>query len=106
MISCLAYSAIIYFTYCLLPGIHVESSWTAVIIAIILSLVSNFVKPFLILAIIPITILTLAFFLFIMNISALMLVSSTIGGFVVVNFWWATLGALIVSMIYSIIFSE
>ena len=99
IIKWLSYSAIIYFTCWFLPGISVESFWTAAVTAIILALVNNFVKPFLILITLPVTALTLGFFLFAINALMLMLVSSMIDGFVVAGFWWAMLFSIVLSII-------
>ena len=52
----------------LLPGVKIDSSVTAVLLAVVLALLNNFVKPLLIILTIPITVLTLGLFLLVINI--------------------------------------
>ena len=48
----------------ILPGVGVDSYTTAIIVAIVLSLLNFIVKPILIILTLPITILTLGFFFY------------------------------------------
>ncbi len=104
LIKWLVYSGIIYFTCWLLPGIKVTDFRVAVIVAAILAIINVSVKPILILLTLPVTILTLGLFLLIINALMLMLASYFVQGFVISNFWWAVLGALIISTLYHLIF--
>ncbi|GGZ31931.1 hypothetical protein GCM10007049_26630 [Echinicola pacifica] len=83
----------------LLPGVHVEDFWVAVIIAAVLSLLNFTVKPILIFLTIPITVVTLGLFLLVINALIIMLAAAIIPGFVVDGFWWALLFSLILSII-------
>jgi len=100
------YAGIVYFTCWLLPGIKVADFRIAVIVAAVLAIINAFVKPILILLTLPITILTLGLFLLVINAFMLMLTSYLVSGFVVVNFWWAILGSLIMSILYHLIFTQ
>ena len=51
----------------LLPGVHVVGYWGAIIVAVVLALLKLFVKPLLILFTLPLTIMTLGLFLFVIN---------------------------------------
>ncbi len=73
----------------LLPGVAVDSFITALLVAIVLSLLNVIVKPILVILTIPITILTLGLFLLVINALIIMLASSIISGFTVDNFWYA-----------------
>ncbi len=83
----------------LLPGIVVASFGSALWAALILGLVNMLVKPVLILLTLPITIVTLGLFLFVINALLFWFVGSVLTGFKVNGFWWAVIGALVYSLI-------
>ncbi len=87
----------------LLPGVTVESAGVAIIAALIIGLINAFVKPLLVLLTLPINILTLGLFTFIINGLLIILAASIVDGFSVENFWWALLFSFIVSFIASAI---
>ncbi len=84
-----------------LPGIGVESYWTALIVAIILGLLNIFIKPVLVILTIPVTILTLGLFLFVINALIIMLAGYLIDGFSVDGFWWALLFSILMTVLNS-----
>lgn len=104
LIKWLVYSSIIYFTCWLLPGIKIADFRVAVIVAAVLGIINVVIKPFLIFLTLPITILTLGLFLLVINAFMLILASYFVDGFVILNFWWAVLGSLIISALYHLIF--
>jgi putative membrane protein len=74
-------------------------SWTALAVAaLVLGVVNAFVRPILTLLTLPITVLTLGLFLLIVNGTAFALAAWVVPGFSVDGFWWAVLGALLVSI--------
>jgi putative membrane protein len=75
----------------LLPGVSVENYWTALIVALVLSIANIIVKPVLIILTIPITFITLGLFLLVINALIILLVDYLVDGFVVDGFWWALL---------------
>jgi putative membrane protein len=83
----------------ILPGIRVESLTTAVIAAAILGIINTFLRPVLLILTLPLTILTLGIFAFVINALMLLLVAYFVPGFEVDGFFWAFLGALIVSIV-------
>jgi putative membrane protein len=85
-----------------LPGIHVPDYTTALWVALVLGLVNVFIRPFLLLVTLPINILTLGLFTFVVNGLMFWLTSVFISSFRVDGFWWAMLGALIVSAIATV----
>tara|TARA_R110002051_G_scaffold168821_2_gene239404 strand:- start:961 stop:1311 length:351 start_codon:yes stop_codon:yes gene_type:complete len=89
----------------ILPGIGVDSYTTAIIVAIVLSLLNFIVKPILVILTLPITILTLGLFLLIINAIIILLADNLISGFEVTNIWWALLFSLLLSFLQSILFS-
>ncbi|HET9054770.1 MAG TPA: phage holin family protein [Cyclobacteriaceae bacterium] len=95
-------SVAVMLTAYLLPGAHATSFWTAMIVALVLSLVNIFVKPLLILFTIPVTILTMGLFLLVINALMIMLTDYLVQGFQVDGFWWALLFSLILSLFNSL----
>ncbi|WP_194775967.1 phage holin family protein [Pararhodonellum marinum] len=89
----------------LLPGVSVTDFWTGVVIAALLALLNVLVKPILVVLTIPITVLTLGLFLFVINALMVMIVAEIVPGFTVGNFWWALLFSLILSIINSLLSS-
>lgn len=89
----------------ILPGVGVDSYTTAIIVAIVLSLLNFIVKPILVILTLPVTILTLGLFLLIVNAIIILLADYFIDGFQVNNIWWALLFSLLLSFLQSIFYS-
>lgn len=83
----------------LLPGVHVGGFLSAVIAAVVLSLANLVIRPVLLLLTLPINILTLGLFTFVVNAMIILLVSFIVPGFKVDGFWWALLFSLILSVV-------
>lgn len=88
-----------------LPGVGVDSYWTAILVAVVLSLLNFIVKPILIIFTLPVTILTLGLFLLIINAIIILLADYLIAGFNVEGLWWALLFSLLLSLLQSVLFS-
>lgn len=86
----------------LLPGVSVDSYWTALIVTIVLALINTIIKPILIVLTIPITIITLGLFLLVINALTIELTDFVVPGFHVDGFWWALLFSLILSIFNSL----
>ena len=82
-----------------LPGVQVTDYWTALIVAVILGVLNIFVKPLLIILTIPVTIVTLGLFLFVINAFLILMTSSLVDGFNVNGFWWALIFSIIISVL-------
>lgn len=87
----------------ILPGIFIKDMFTALIVAVVLSLLDGFVKPLLILLTLPATILTLGLFLFIINACIILIDAHFVGGFKVDSFWHALLFSILLSFFNSFI---
>ena len=89
----------------LLPNLfHVENLWYAVMAAIVMGLLNNFVKPLLVIISMPITFMTLGIFYLVINGFILELTAKIVGsGFAFQSFGAAFLVALIVSIVNLII---
>lgn len=85
------------------PGISVDGIYAALIAAVVLSLLNLLVRPVLFVLTLPITILTLGLFIFILNALLFWVASSLLQGFEVAGFLPALIGALIVSVVSSIV---
>jgi len=83
----------------IVPGIHVDTFYHALIAALILGLVNALVRPILILLTLPVTILTLGVFVLVINALMILLVSTIVQGFTVTSFSSAFLGAIVLWMI-------
>jgi putative membrane protein len=90
--------AIIVTSY-LLDGIHVSGFVSAFFAAAMLGILNALFRPILILLTLPINILTLGFFTFVINALMLKTASGVIPGFDVYGFWSAIFGSLIISAI-------
>lgn len=87
----------------LVPGIKFEGIQPAILAAIILGVLNTFIKPILKIITLPLTILTLGLFSFVLNALILLLVSSIIPGFSIDGLWPAILGAIVLSVISTIL---
>ena len=83
----------------ILPGIGVDGIVPALAAAVLLGLVNAFVRPVLLILTLPITLVTLGLFLFVLNGLCFWLVASVVKGFHVAGFGSAMLGALVVSAV-------
>ena len=86
-----------------LPGIHVPDYKVALIVALVLAVLNVTLRPILKLVSFPITLLTLGLFAFIVNGFVFWLVPFIVKSFVIDTFWWAVLGAIIVSFVTGIL---
>ena len=91
-------AAIIVASY-LIQGIEVNGFFSAFFAAAILGVLNVFFRPILLILTLPINILTLGFFTFIINAVLLKMASGVISGFVVHGFWSAVFGGLIISVV-------
>lgn len=86
-----------------LSGVHVTDFWTAIIFAVVLAVLNVFAKPILILLTLPVTLITLGLFLFVINALIVLLASKFVEGFSIDSFWWGLLFSLLLSLIMSVI---
>ncbi|WP_428986995.1 phage holin family protein [Virgibacillus pantothenticus] len=84
----------------LFDSFHLEGFGTAVLASFILSILNILVKPILVILTLPITMLTLGLFLFIINAITLMMAQAVMGSsFAIDGFGTAVLAAIIISII-------
>lgn len=82
-----------------LPGITVTGFYSALIAALILGLINALVRPLALLLTLPVNILTLGLFTFVINALMFWLAASIVKGFYVAGFWPAFWGALIMWLV-------
>ena len=83
----------------LVPGIQMASFTTALVAALVLGLINAIVKPILILLTLPVTLLTLGLFIFVINGLLFWFVGSFVSGFMVSGFWAGFIGAIAYSVV-------
>ena len=83
----------------LLDGIHVSGFISAFFAAAILSILNAFFRPILLILTLPINILSLGLFTFVINALMLLMASGVIPGFNVSGFWSAVFGSLLISIV-------
>jgi len=84
-----------------LTGVHVEDYTVAIIVALVLGFLFAFLKPLLVVLTLPITIVTLGFFLIVINTIIILLANKLVTGFSVDGFWWAMLFSILLSIVQS-----
>lgn len=77
------------------PGIHVETFYSALLVALALGILNAVVRPILVILTLPITLVTLGLFTLVINAALFWLVSTWVKGFTVDGFGSAVLGALV-----------
>lgn len=95
LINALALLALPY----LVPSVHVDTLYTALIAALLLGLANALIRPLLVLLTLPITLLTLGLFVLVINGLLFWFVASFVAGFRVAGFWSAVLGALVYALV-------
>jgi putative membrane protein len=82
----------------LVPGVEIHGAGTLLVAALLLGVVNAFVRPLIVVLTLPITVLTLGLFLWVVNAMMLGLVAKLLDGFTLHGFGSALLGALVVSL--------
>ena len=95
LINAVALIAVAY----LMPSISVSSFGAALLAALILGLINAVVRPVLVLLTLPVTILTLGLFIFVLNGLLFWMVGSWLEGFHVGGFWAGVFGAIVFSLV-------
>ena len=103
LISLLLGTIAVFVTGYILPGVHIEGWTTALILSIVLGLINAFIKPILLLLTLPINILTLGLFTFVIMALCVLLASAIVPGFKVDGFWWAMAFGVVLAIVNSFI---
>src|SRR5690348_11317201 len=106
LLRILVIAAISYGLSKVIKEIHVNTFGIALIFAAVLVILNFFIKPLLVLLTLPVTILTLGLFLFVINAALVLLASRFVDGFRIDNFWWALFLSLILTLTSTILDKE
>lgn len=82
----------------LYPGVEVKSFTSALIAALVLGLLNTLLRPILVLLTLPVTVLSLGLFLFVINALMFWAAASVLDGLKVTGFGAALIGSLIYSL--------
>ena len=93
----------IYITAQLIPNIQLNGLKAALIVALVLGLINAIIRPILLFLMLPINMITLGLFTFVINASLIILASKIVDGFSVPSFWAALAFSIILSIISSIL---
>lgn len=99
LLSLIMSTIAVYVTANILPGIHVDGWGTALVVAVILGFINAFIRPILFVLTLPINILTLGLFTFVILALCVILTTYIVPGFTVDGFWWALAFALVLTVI-------
>lgn len=88
----------LYLASSIVPGVQISGVGTFILAAVFLGLVNAIIRPIAFLLTLPITIVTLGLFLFVLNAAMFGLVAALLDGFAVAGFWSALFGAVVVSL--------
>jgi putative membrane protein len=100
LLSALAVLAISY----ILPGVETDSYYTAIWVAVVVGLLFSVLKPILVVLTLPVTILTLGLFLFVINAAMILLANHWIEGFNIDGFWTALLFSILLTLFESVLY--
>lgn len=84
-----------------LPGVHIASFTTALVVAVVLGIINAVIKPILIILTLPINILTLGLFTLVINALIILLATNLVPGFKVDGFLWALTFSIVLSLVNS-----
>ena len=87
----------------IVPGFVVKNFVAALVAAVILGLVNAIIRPILVLLTLPITLVTLGLFLFVVNALTIWLAGSITPGFIVTGFLPALVGSIVLTIVASVL---
>lgn len=99
LVNAIALMAIAYYV----PGIVVNGFYAALITVLVLGLINAVIRPIAIFLTLPVNIVTLGLFTLVVNACMLWIAATIVKGFTVTGFWPAFWGALILSIVSSIV---
>lgn len=87
----------------LLKGVTLDGFYTAVAVALALGVINAVLGPLLILLTLPLNLMTLGLFSFVIIAAMVLLAAAVVPGFRVENFWWALAFSLVLAIVNSIL---
>ena len=98
LIRWVLYALVIVFISWIIPGIEVDNFLSALLVCVILALINAFIKPLIQIITLPVNIITLGLFSFVINALLLMLAGMITPGFEVESFLSALFGSIVLSL--------
>ena len=98
LIKWLCLTGAVLFAAYMLDGIYVKDFASAFFAAAVLGILNMFLRPLLFILTLPINVMSLGLFTFIINAFMLKMASEIISGFTVTGFWTAVFGSLLISI--------
>ena len=103
LINWLVNAAALWVTASIIPGIIVLDAPSLLLAALVIGLINAVVRPLLLILTLPITVITLGLFYFVLNGFLLWLAAAATPGFALEGFFAAVLGAVLMSIVASLI---
>jgi putative membrane protein len=99
LVSWLILSFAVYVTAYILPGVSVTGIFPTIVTAMFIGIVNTLLRPVLLILTLPVNILTLGLFTFVINALLILLVSAIVPDFRIDSFWWAMAFSIILSLV-------
>jgi|AntRauTorckE6833_2_1112554.scaffolds.fasta_scaffold00096_4 putative membrane protein len=91
--------AALFITSYILTGMSIQGLFSGFVAALILGIANVIIKPIFIVLTLPLTLITMGLFLFIVNGLMLWLAAAIVPGFFIAGFWTAFFGSIILSIV-------
>ena len=88
-----------------LPGASVSNYYTAILVALVISILNMLVKPILVILTLPVTLITFGLFLLVINAIIILVADALVAGFSVRGIGWALLFSVLLSLGQSLLFA-
>jgi len=89
----------------IIPGVTVAGFFTALVVAVVLAIVNALIRPILTFLTLPVNLLTLGLFSFVITALLVMLTGAIVPGFVVTGFVAALLFGVVLSLVNGVLFA-
>lgn len=83
----------------LIPGVALNNFWTAIVTGLVMGLINALIRPIVLLLTLPLNIITLGLFTFVINALMILLAAAIVPGFAVSGFWAALLFSIVVALL-------
>lgn len=87
----------------ILPGFTLTDFRAAIVAAVVIGVINTFIRPIVQLIALPITVLTLGIFSFVINVFLLMVAASIVPGFKIDGFFTAAIASIVLALISAFI---
>jgi putative membrane protein len=103
LINLLVSAAAVFASAYILTGVSVDSFVTAILVALVLGLLNAFIRPVVMVLTLPINVLTLGLFSFVVNALLVLLVAMVVPGFVVDGILWAVIFGIVLAVVTAVL---